>query len=321
MKILVTGGGGVLGYRTLQILLTHSFNVEIHALTRSKNSILKKLAVQYRNLNVIVHDLMDQKPLRLAKVDVLIHMASDSSVGPSLKPNEIICRSMLLSQAVAKIASESRIKKLIYISSGAVYDARDAGCLCESAATLSGDAYSNAYGYGKFFAERLFEICAQDFCFEYICFRLFSVYGPRSLQVNHYALSNMINSALSKKLIVVKEPDARRTYLHESDFSRLIEFATVEKMKYSLYNIGGDQCYTMLELANMISMVTGAGVSIGTPTKFKSRRFNYIPDTQRINEEFLLNSEDFMANITRLILQQGKGKELTHRNLQNIDLV
>ena len=192
---------------------------------------------------------------------------------------------MLLSQAVAKLASETGTKKLIYTSSGAIYEGIDSGSLCEESVLLHTESYLNAYGYGKLFSERLFDIFAKDFDFEFICFRLFSVYGPRSLGVRHYALSEMIRSACETGSIFVKERYARRSYLHEEDFARLIHHATCQKMEKQVYNIGGDSVYSMEDLATIISRLTGAKVFYDSSEKLKSRRFNYLPNTQLINRE------------------------------------
>ena len=302
MKILVTGAGGVLGLGVVNTLLTNEVGIKLYALVRSESTSLVILKTQYQNLTILQHDLLDPAPLSIERLDVIIHMASDSSVGPSLKRSELISRSMLLSHAVAKLASDTRTKKLIYISSGAIYEAIDSGSLCEESALLSTEGYLNAYGYGKLFSERLFEVFAKDFDFEFVCFRLFSVYGPRSLGIPHYALSEMIRSACENGSIFVRERHARRSYLHEADFARLIHFAAFRKMEKKVYNIGGDRVYSMDDLAAIIAQSTGAKVFYNSSEKIKSRRFNYIPNTQLINQEFNLNTHNFESNLNRLIL-------------------
>jgi nucleoside-diphosphate-sugar epimerase len=301
MRILVTGAGGVLGLGVVHTLLTNEVGIELYALVRSESDSLGLLRTQYKNLTIIQHDLLDPAPLSIERLDVIIHMASDSSVGPNLKRNELICRSMLLSQAVAKLASETSTKKLIYISSGATYEAVDSGSLSEESVLLQTESYLNAYGYGKLFSERLFEIFAKDFDFEFICFRLFSVYGPRLFRIRHYALSEMIRSACETGSIYVRERYARRAYLHEEDFARLMHFATCRKMEKQVYNIGGDSVYSMEELAKIIARSTGAKVFYHPSEKLNSRRFNYIPNTQLINQEFNLNTYNFESNLSRLI--------------------
>jgi nucleoside-diphosphate-sugar epimerase len=120
-----------------------------------------------------------------------------------------------------------------------------------------------------------------------IGYRFATCFGiSNSMRVN-LLVNDFVNQAVNNKCIPIFEPDARRTFIHISDFVKSIEFAflNMDRMKYKIYNAGDDALnWTKRELGEYISKKTGCITFYGNFGKDDDKR-DYSCSYKRLNNE------------------------------------
>lgn len=107
------------------------------------------------------------------KIDVILHLAGQSSVGESLKNPAADLRSNTVSTLnLIAYGIKAQATKFIYASSTAVYGDADDRAVCESDPC----APVSCYGVGKLASEDYLNIYKSEL--PYTAFRMFNVYGP-----------------------------------------------------------------------------------------------------------------------------------------------
>lgn len=149
MKVLITGGAGFLGYHLAGYLSNKNLEVALCDIAGFEKSDYPNNSVFY---NVDVRD--DEKVTRLVKgVDVVIHAAAAL---PLWKESEIISTNLEGTRNILKASFGNGVKRVIYISSTAVYGIPIKHPISEN------DVMIGVGPYGKS------KIAAEEVCLEYI---------------------------------------------------------------------------------------------------------------------------------------------------------
>ena len=135
MKILLTGSNGFIGSRVLRFL--RQKNYKVTTILKEKNSKFKSI-----NLNLLNYLDINEK------FDILIHCASYT---PPKYKNKDIRKNFILNKNVLKIAKKTKIKKVIFLSSMAVYE-KNKKFIDENSRITKNDLY----GLTKYEAEKEF---------------------------------------------------------------------------------------------------------------------------------------------------------------------
>jgi nucleoside-diphosphate-sugar epimerase len=123
--------------------------------------------------------------------------------------------------------------------------------------------------------DNLREFCSQQ-KFPFSIGRLFTFTGNNLLSKNQYAVTAFINSALSgNRIQVLGDPLTIRSYLHQDSMSEWILAALATNEINSCYQIGSNEAVTIGQLAEFISLETGAKIDY---SKEPSSGDIYIPD-------------------------------------------
>lgn len=107
-----------------------------------------------------------------------------------------------------------------------------------------------------------------------------------SMRVN-LLINDFVNQAINNKSISIFEADARRTFIHISDFIRVLEFSmlNIHNMKYNIYNTGDSRLQkTKREIAELIKLKTGCTIFYGDFGKDDDKR-DYACSFNRLNNE------------------------------------
>lgn len=181
-------------------------------------------------------------------------------------------------------------RKLVFLSSGAVYGFGKVGCLPFSETDISGPSTTdprNAYHEAKRLAELLVTIGSERHGFQGVSLRLFTFVGPYVPLDRHFAVGMFIREALSERRIQIASGGGSiRSYQYGADMARDVFFCASRDMKHTTYNVGSPEPVSIAQLAHFVASAVGGDIAVeirGTDTV--ETMSAYVPDTSRIMAE------------------------------------
>ena len=174
MKILVTGGAGFIGSHLVDFLLKKKHEVII------LDSLAMKSKMYFINpkAKFLKMDLMNinkSKSERLKKIDIIYHLAAQSSGEPSYdNPQKDLLINAMGTYHLVNFAIKNQIKKIIYVSSVAVYG----NTLNKKITENDNKNPDSLYGVSKLAGEFYLKQMLKNSKTVYTIFRLVSTYGP-----------------------------------------------------------------------------------------------------------------------------------------------
>ena len=280
-KILLTGGTGFFGKSILDMLRRGNLSgYEFTILSRDPEKFLRNFP-EFSGLPQVKFISGDVRTFEVSgSFEAMILGATPASVTvPDEEMRSIIIDGTLNS---LKIARNCAVKKLLFISSGAVYGKQKVPNVPETAPCEP----ATAYGIAKLEAEKL--------CFasgipavSARCFAFTGKYLDRNI---HFAIGNFMRDALNgKKIIVNGDGTPLRSYLYADDLVRWL-FNLLERGKDGqAYNVGSDRAVSISELAALTAQILSPGTAVdikGVPEKGKIPQ-PYVPDITRSRLENL----------------------------------
>jgi UDP-glucuronate 4-epimerase len=273
MRIVVTGAAGFIGSHTCERLVAHghdvigidSFDGYLYPAQHKRRNAgeLAKLS----SFRLIDADICDRDAITAAitpDVDVVCHLAALAGVRPSLAEPLRYLRTNI--EGTGVIIERMRAlgkQRLVFASSSSVYGAKrgteiaafreDDPCLTPAspyAATkrmneLQLSAYRDLFGIGVF------------------ALRYFTVYGPR--QRTDMAIAKFTRAiADGQPITLFGDGSSRRDYTFIDDIVTGT-VAAVERVPpgaYEIYNLGGTQTISLVELVETIERVVGKRATI-----------------------------------------------------------
>ena len=298
-NIFLTGGTGFIGTWILELLhyaiSLGKLNLSVSILSRNPESFLKKVPhfEGFKPFKFIQGDLLNAR-LPQDEYTHLIHAATDASAHLNEQNPLLMFNTTVLGTAkVLEFARECRIKKILFLSSGAVYGAQpwEINQVSEksTSAPLCTEA-RNAYAEGKRGAEMLCAIYGRQFGLDIVTARIFAILGPYIRLDTHFAAGNFIRDAIARREIIINS-DGRpcRSYLYISDLVVWLLTMLVQAKAGTTYNVGSDHSISIKELAELTSNVLGGvGVRILGKTDSGWNPGRYVPDTSLIRKDFAL---------------------------------
>jgi len=217
----------------------------------------------------------------------VIHAATDTSVAADADPTTLIDSIVSGTTRVVEFAESADIRRLLYISSGAVYGPQpmEIDHLSEDyrGAPDPLDPRS-AYGQAKRLAEQLCACAAGRGRLQPVIARAFAFVGPGLPLDGHFAIGNFIADALNEEEIVVSGDGAPlRSYLYAADLAAWLLTLLVEGESCAAYNVGSDAAISIADLAARVSGCCSAPpvVTIKGAPKPDAPRARYVPSIAR----------------------------------------
>jgi UDP-glucose 4-epimerase len=179
-NILVTGGCGLVGSTTIDILLREHSPERIMILDNLSRGTLENVqeALKDPRVELVEGDIRDAKLVaeQTRGMDAVIHMATLRITACAAEPREafdVMCEG---SFNVVEAAVEAGIKKLVTASTASIYGLADSFPTREDH-----HPYNNRTWYGatKIMLEGLLRSYNDMFDLPYVALRYFNVYGPR----------------------------------------------------------------------------------------------------------------------------------------------
>ena len=210
------------------------------------------------------------------KYDYIVHAATTIDLQNT---NEMYSSIIDGTNNLLSFAKVCGAKKILYVSSGAVYGPRT------SPASENDECLPvTAYGKGKLQAERMLLDSGLDVKIAR-CFAFAGRHLPRTI---HYAIGNFIQNCLDGKPIVINgDGTPLRSYMYADDLVEWL-FAILDRGKNGrVYNVGSDKALSIRELAASVRSILGVKNEIVVKGKPDSAKLPsvYVPVIERAKYE------------------------------------
>lgn len=261
-KIIITGGAGFIGSNFLSKYVLRFPEIDfinIDALTYAGN--IEKISIEARNAKNYFFEKVDIRDIdALEKVyqkytpTDIIHFAAESHVDNSIKNPKLFSEvNVIGTQNLLDLHRKYAMNRFHYISTDEVYgDIPDSGYFTEethlepsspySASKAGGDMLTSAYG--------------RTFGIDYTITRCSNNYGPHQ---NFISLIPLFISKIKKdeKVPLYGDGSNIRDWLYVEDHCDAIWEVFTRAKKKSVYNVGGNNEYTNLEITKIILEAMG----------------------------------------------------------------
>lgn len=253
MKILITGGSGLVGSNLANKLVEEGHDVV--TLDKVDGGFLNQEKVGFYQEDLLnkefVLDLFEA-----VEPDAIYHLAANAAEARGqISPVDMTENNLNIFLNVLVAAINNKVKKFIYTSSVAVYGEATVPYK-EDGETIPKDVY----GVNKLAAEQILKIMAKVYGFEYTIFRPHNIYGPYQSMGDPYR--NVV--ALFMRKVIENQPytlfgegTMRRAFSYVEDVVEVLAAALDDKFNDLTVNVGSDKDISIKELSDLIQKITG----------------------------------------------------------------
>ena len=240
------------------------------------------------------------------KYSHLIHAATDASAELNENnPLKMFDTVVLGTRNILEFAVKSKISRVLYLSSGAVYGQQVLGVdYVQESSTGAPNCIDpkNAYAEGKRASEMLCAIYGKQFGLQICIARIFALLGPL-LNLNiHFAAGNFIRDAIAgKKITVLGDGRPERSYLYPSDLVVWLLAILTRGTPGVAYNVGSEEAISIANLAKLTSSILGNhGYEVLGLSDSGWNPGRYVPDANMICKDLGVEQK---VNLTEAILR------------------
>ena len=223
-------------------------------------------------------------PALLERFDYVIHAAADAPAQPDATAEAERSHSIVAgTERVLRLAERPGTKRLLFVSSGAVYGAAT-GKLEGARENESINATPlMPYAEAKRAAEAACERSRADFNIA----RAFAFLGPHLPLDQNFAAGNFIGDALRGGPIRVRgDGTALRSYLYPTDLIVWLIAILIRGQLNTAYNVGSDEVVSTRDLARTIAAAAGEDVRVDIQsTQPQGPQNIYLPNIGRATNE------------------------------------
>ena len=263
--ILVTGGAGFIGSNFIRLMLSKypAYNiVNLDLLTYAGNLENLKDVEKNDSYRFIRGDIADEvlvDSIFQSGIDMVVNFAAESHVDRSIEDPGVFVRTNVLGTQVLLEASRRHgVSRYLQVSTDEVYGSLgSSGFFTEKTPIMPNSPYSAS----KASADMLARAYHKTYGMEVLITRCSNNYGP--YQFPEKLIPLMISNAMNgMKLPVYGDGLQVRDWLHVSDHCRAIDEVLHRGRPGEIYNIGGNNEKTNIEIVRLIIESTGADESL-----------------------------------------------------------
>jgi len=262
MRILVTGGAGFIGSSLVDVLLNYghevvvidNFNDFYSEDIKNRNIASHLENKKYKLFRGDIENISDlEKVFEDGRIDVVYHLAARAGIRPSLiNPLEYAKTNYIGTLNVLDTMRFHGVKRIFFASSSSVYGN------CTDAAFSEDTKVSqpiSPYAATKAACESLIYTYTHLYDISAMCFRFFTVYGPR--QRPDLAIHKFARKIVNGEYIqMYGDGSSKRDYTYIADVvSALAAALKVSDFSYEIVNLGGGE---PIVLSRMISELESA---------------------------------------------------------------
>lgn len=258
-KILITGGAGNVGGSLARQLVLNPDNFVVIVDNLLTGSVKKLPSKDYLNWSFIradVNNLNDISAIMLAhSFDYVFHYAAVVGVIRTIENPKMVLDDIEGIKNVLNLSKNTGVNRVFFSSSSEVYGEPVEIPQHEETTPLNSRL---PYAIVKNVGEAFFKSYYQEYGLKYTIFRFFNTYGPN--QSVDFVISKFIHQAIGNKDIsIYGDGNQSRTFCYIDDNLEITEKILQEGYyENDVINIGNDEEYTVLELAQIIIRITNS---------------------------------------------------------------
>lgn len=309
-KVLITGGAGFIGSNLCKVLIAHGAYVDcVDNLITGRVEAIQPLRSnkQFRFLQIDVNDPAFLAMALSTHYDEIYHLACPTGV-----PNIRVYGEQMLKTCstgthhVLQIACAQNAK-LIYASSAEVYGNPEVFPQSEDyCGNVNAVGPRSAYEEGKRFGEALTELYSQKYHVDAKIVRIFNTFGvgmsPEDTRVIPHFLKQIQNR---KNIIIYGDGNQTRTYLYIDDLIAGFMAVMSKGQRGEVYNIGGQQQLSIIQLVEMIRDLTPVSVTVEHRAHFIEDHSGRLPMTAKIKALGWQPHVDIRSGLYRMLVSCG----------------
>lgn len=278
-RIFITGGTGFFGNWLLETLChanaTLNLNLNVTLLTRDKSAYAYKMPHLARDpmITLLEGDVRHfQFPIQ--SHDYIIHAAAEANAAKnSANPQHMQDIIINGTKRVLSFSSYIQAKKMLYVSSGAVYQLE------------SENPTKAIYAMAKLSAEQL---CVEQAAKQKTAIKIarcFAFVGPHLPLEQHFAVGNFINDAMQGRAIqLTGNGTGFRSYQYAADLVIWLLTILCKGSTDRAYNVGSDEAISILDLANLVAAQFKPAPMVQVGTNTSPAEDYYIPDIADVKQ-------------------------------------
>ncbi len=249
MRLLVTGGAGFIGSHFVDLVVGLGGQVVVvdDLSSGRADNLPAHRSVEFVKRNFRTCEAQDFA----GSFDAIVHLAARPSVATSWEqPMQAHESNLSLTLLAIKLASEVRIRRIVFASSAAVYGKAAEVPTKESSETSP----SSPYGLQKLTSERYGQLFAESLGLSFVGLRFFNVFGPRQSPSSPYSgVISKFLTAMQNGLSVNIAGDGEQTrdFIYVKDVAAALQSAVTkipDETPWSVLNIGTGVPTSILEL-------------------------------------------------------------------------
>jgi dTDP-glucose 4,6-dehydratase len=288
-RVFLTGGTGFFG-KWLLAALDHAdrelqLGLSLTILSRDPRRFFSEWPeVETRRGWTFLEGHVADMPNLLHRFDYVLHAAADTTAVSTPEQEAERTRAIVAgTQRMLEIAERSKSRRMLLISSGAVYG--EATGKREGADEKDYYRARAAMPYGE--AKRAAELACEKSKADYGIARAFAFLGPHLPLDAHYAAGNFVRDALRGGPIEVRgDGTALRSYLYPTDLVTWLVAILTRGHLGTAYNVGSDEVVSTAELARAIASEVSPAPEVVIQAKQPQGPQNiYLPNITRAKEE------------------------------------
>ncbi|MBD3238749.1 MAG: dTDP-glucose 4,6-dehydratase [Candidatus Moranbacteria bacterium] len=254
MKLLITGGAGFMGSNFIHYLLNNYPDYQIvnfDKLTYAGNLDNLSHVENNKNYQFIQGDIASQadlKKLKKHKFDALVNYAAETHVDRSiLSPLEFSHTNALGTHELLEFTRRGQAKKMIQISTDEVFGETQTKEFFEDSPMRPNSPYSASKAAGDLMCAAYVRTFKTPVIVAHSC----NFYGPYQYPEKFIALS-VTNLIQGKKIPIYGSGSNVREWIYTQDHCRAIDLLLHQAETGRVFNIGTQERFTNLEIAEII---------------------------------------------------------------------
>jgi UDP-glucose 4-epimerase len=277
-SILVTGGCGLVGSTTIELLLRNYSPARIVILDNLTRGSLVNVEGALKDPRVTLNraDIRDAKAVReaTAGMDAVIHMATLRITACAAEPREALGVMCDGSFNVVEAAHAAGVKKFVTASTASIYGLAD-----QFPTREDHHPYNNRtwYGASKIMLEGLLRSYNDMHGLPYVALRYFNVYGPRMDIYGKYTevlIRWMERIASGQPPFILGDGKTTMDFVYIDDVARSNILALESEITDDVFNVASGTETSLNELAASLLKVMGSNLK---PEYGPERKVNAVP--------------------------------------------